>query len=177
MITPLPSNLIRAGKSLVTVSTGLLTMALATPAAADIRNPGEHIRYSFELEPEVIFPVNRPLDEGVGVGVRGSVPVLFNGFIPSINNSIAVSFGFDKVPLSTGRDYYVPLVLQWNFWVSPIFSVAGEPGVLLSFTDKTRLHPEVWGLARLHFNDSVALVARMSVPETPSFSVGVSFFF
>ena len=174
------SSLVRK-KGLVRQGAGLLAFALAgtvtASAMADIRMPGDHPHYSFELEPEAIFAVEQPIDESFGVGVRGSIPVLFNGFIPKLNNSVAVTFGFDKVPLSQRHTYYVPVALQWNFFIARIFSVAGEPGVLLTFDDKVRVHPEVWGLARLHFNDNVALVARMSVPETPAFSIGVSFFF
>jgi len=166
---------------LVRHSPALLAFAVASfitaSAVADIRIPGDHPHYSFELEPEAIFAVQQPLDTSFGVGVRGSIPVLFNGFIPKLNNSVAVTFGFDKVPLSQGHTYYVPIALQWNFYFERIFSAAGEPGILFTFDDKVRVHPEIWGLARLHFNDSVALVARMSVPETPAFSIGVSFFF
>jgi hypothetical protein len=151
-------------------------MAYAGESRASIRTPGDHIRYGFELEPEVIFVMQRPLDDGPGVGVRGSIPVLFNGFIPQLNNSVAVTFGFDKDPLAAGHAYFVPVALQWNFWIAPIFSVAGEPGLLFEFSDKAHVYPQIWGGARLHFNDSVALIARVSVPETPAFSLGVSFF-
>jgi hypothetical protein len=156
---------------------GFLTvMSLSGFSWADIRTPGAHIRYGFELEPEAIFVMKRPLNDGPGVGVRGSIPVLFNGFIPQLNNSVAITFGFDKDPVAKGRSYYMPVALQWNFWIAPIFSVAGEPGLLFEFADKVRVYPQVWGGARLHFTETVALMARVSLPEAPAFSIGVSFF-
>jgi hypothetical protein len=155
----------------------LLVARVAVADAYGITHPRQHIDYSFELEPEVIVTFGRPLNDGPGIGVRGSIPVLFNGFIPGINNSVAVSFGFDKDPVAKRHDFYVPLVLQWNFWLHRNFSVFGEPGILLQFADKTRPYFQVWGGARVHFTDAVALTARMSVPESPAASLGLSFFF
>jgi hypothetical protein len=162
------------------VLAGLISIGLPRVASADtggIKHPGQHIDYFFELEPEVILVFSRPLDEGPGVGVRGSIPLLFNGFVSSINNSVAITFGIDKDPLTKGHTFYVPIAMQWNFWLSRNVSVFGEPGVLLQFADKTRPYPQVWGGARLHFTDSVALTARLSLPDTPAMSFGVSFFF
>jgi hypothetical protein len=171
----------RAALQITAVLLGLGCLVGTSPAVADaygITHPGQHIHYYFELEPEVIIVFGRNLDEGPGLGVRGSIPVMFNGFIPSINN-IAVTFGFDKDPIGRGQTYNVPMALQWNFWLHRNFSVFGEPGVFLQFreNDKTHLEFQVWGGARVHFNDYVGLTARVSLPNTPAASLGVSFFF
>lgn len=162
----------------LSIAVGSLTLCVEAQADAyGITHPGRHIDYVFELEPEVILAFDRAFDDGPGLGVRGSIPFIFNGFVSSINNSVALSFGLDKDPFADRGHYYVPVALQWNFWLHHHFSVFGEPGMLLAFTDKTRVHPEIWGGARVHFNDWVALTGRVSLPSSPGIGVGVSFFF
>jgi hypothetical protein len=142
-----------------------------------IKHPGQHPSYSFELEPEVILVFDRPLADGPGAGVRGSIHIVDRAFVPSINDSIAITFGFDKDPLFRGNTFYIPAALQWNFWLSSHWSVAGEPGVLLQIADTVRPYFEVWACARYHFNDWIALTFRASLPTAPAVSFGVSFLF
>jgi hypothetical protein len=137
--------------------------------------PGAHPDYSVELEPEAVFVFGRPLNEGPGVGLRVSIP-LSDGFISTINNNVGISFGIDKDPLAHGRTINVPVALQWNFFLTRHWSVLGEPGVFFQFDHHTRAFPQLWGGARYHFNDSVALMARVTLPNAPAFSIGVSFF-
>ena len=152
-------------------------MAPAAQAADwSIKDPGAHPHYSLEIEPEAIFVFNRPLADGPGAGVRFSVPIIDRAFVPSINDSIAITFGADKDPLTKGKTLNVPIALQWNFWLTPRWSVVGEPGVFLQFDEQTKAYFQVWGGARFHFNDSVALMARITLPNVPAFSLGVSFF-
>jgi hypothetical protein len=175
------SNLILRGVRVVSAALlGLGCLTASSNALADaygLTHPRQHIDYHFELEPEVIIVFGRDLAEGPGVGVRGSIPVWFNGFIPSLNNSVAVTFGFDKDPIAKGHAYNVPMALQWNFWLHRNFSIFAEPGVFVRIDDKTHAEFQVWGGARVHFTDWVALTARVSVPNTPAASLGVSFFF
>lgn len=162
------------------LAVAILGVVLPRSARADaygITHPGQHIDYSFELEPEVILRFDRHYNDGPGLGVRGSVPIVFNGFVSSINNSVAITFGFDKDPFAEGKNYYIPLGLQWNFWLHRNFSVFGEPGVLFAITDRTHVHPELWGGARVHFTDFLALTGRISLPSSPGIGLGVSFFF
>lgn len=171
---------LRVGARALALWVGLGTLTIGSDARADaygITHPGRHIDYVIELEPEVILAFDRAFDDGPGLGLRASVPVMFNGFVSSINNSVALTFGFDKDPFADGNHYYVPVALQWNFWLHHSFSVFAEPGMLLAFSDKARVHPEVWGGARLHFNDWVSLTGRVSVPSSPAIGLGVSFFF
>lgn len=170
----------RGGAKGVAWSVGVCCTSVCIHAQADaygITSPRRHIDYAFEFEPEVILAFDRPFEDGPGLGVRGSIPLIFNGFVSSINNSVALTFGLDKDPFADRSDYYVPVGLQWNFWFHRSFSVFGEPGVLLAFTDKARAHPEIWGGARLHLNDWVALTGRVSLPSSAGIGLGVSFFF
>src|SRR4051812_8205844 len=93
-----------------------------------IKYPGQHPHYSFELEPELIIVFNRSLEDGPGAGVRGSIPFI-DGFIPSINNTIGITFGIDKDPIGKGKTINIPVALQWNFWIAQHWSVMAEPGV------------------------------------------------
>jgi hypothetical protein len=142
-----------------------------------IKYPGQHPSYSFELEPELILVFNRSLEDGPGGGVRGSIPFVSNGFVPSINNSVAFTFGIDKDPLFKGKTINIPIALQWNFWIATHWSVVGEPGVFLQIDDNTHAYFQVWGGARYHFSESVALMMRVTLPNAPAISVGLSFFF
>jgi hypothetical protein len=162
------------------VFSGLFVLAalVATrPAAADqlvIKFPGEHPRYFFEAEPHAL--VAPYADFLPGVGFRGTFRILHNGFIPSINNSIGVGVGADWVD----KGVWIPIVMQWNFWLSRNWSVFGEPGVSIrtghglegKHDDRLGILG-LWVGGRFHFNDRIALTMRIG---RPTFSVGVSFF-
>ncbi len=166
-------------------------LAFASPAAAQatIRHPGDHPNYSFEAEPHLAL--NPYLDDaGVGPGFRGTVQILDNGFIPSINDSIGIGFGLDLLfygnpcnHCGTATEVVVPVVLQWNFWLARQWSVFGEPGFDFHFhTGPAHHHFDFDPFAfyaggRFHFNDSVALTLRLGAPffDDQPFSIGVSF--
>ena len=102
-----------------------------------------------------------------------------NGFISTLNNVPAVSFGISRSPIGdTKAPFYAPAVLQWSFWLSTHWSVMGEAGVFLVFGDGTRteLQPAFMAGGRFHLTDRIAITARISLPATPSVGVGVSFF-
>src|SRR5262245_50527907 len=116
------------------------------PARADtliIQHPGDHPRYVFEAEPHLVLGVIDPpgyaSGSGLGIGFRGSIPIMHNGFIPKLNNSVAIGFGVDFVRYGRGdycrnggplqdcqdigrndgfNEFYFPVVLQWNFFLS-----------------------------------------------------------
>ncbi len=76
-------------------------------AQSTIRQPGEHPDYSVELEPHFALgafdPPGNTIAPGFGGGLRLTIPVVKQGFIASINNSIGISFGFDWLHYS-GND-------------------------------------------------------------------------
>jgi hypothetical protein len=170
-----------------------------------IRRPGAHQRYAFEAEPHLLIAFVDPPGighgTGYGVGFRGTIPLLHNGFVPTINNSVGLGFGVDFVHHELGRDYcvalnlqnecvrfnneqavdnlWLPVVMQWNFWLSRNWSVFGEPGLALRFETNEggdeHLHVEPFQFylgGRYHFAETIALTLRVGYPN---FSVGVSF--
>jgi hypothetical protein len=78
-------------------------------------------------------------------------------------------------------DYlWVPVVLQWNFWLHRKWSVFGEIGAAFRFDDMHDFgfSPLIsWGGGRFHFTDNTALTLRLGIPFvlTPYISLGVSF--
>ena len=180
-------------------------LSIVGSASADtvvISRPGAHPNYAFEAEPHLLLgalPPPRPArGTGFGVGFRGTVELVDNGFISSINNTVGLGFGVDWVrygdsnvpcPKTTSgqcrdanpdRSLYslsIPVTMQWNFWLSRNWSVFGEPGVSLRYVNKGNdsfnFDPfVVWLGGRYHFQDRVTLTMRVGYPV---FSVGVSF--
>jgi hypothetical protein len=123
---------------------GLVTLAGAPRSSeaqelSTIREPSAHRMYPVELEPHFTASFVSPYD-GIGVGGRFSVPVVRNGFVPSINNNVAIGFGLDWVhgqgcfPNNcVGHDsLWFPAVMQWNFFLTKHWSVFGEPGLAIA---------------------------------------------
>ena len=141
---------------------------LSRLAAADqltIKLPGRHPDYSFEAEPHLmVVPFGR-LE--TGAGFRGTVQIVDNGFVSAINNSVGIGFGADI----TNRGTYVPVVMQWNFWLSQNWSVFGEPGISLGM-GRHRLRPAIWAGGRFRLTDTITLTLRAGSPDL---TFGVSF--
>ena len=164
------------------VATVLITTALlAGSAHADesiIKTPSDHPAYRFEAEPHGLLGYGGPFGGGaanLGAGFRGTIIIVDNGFIPSINNSVGIGFGAD-IFFGHGT-FFVPIVMQWNFWLTNHWSVFGEPGIGFAANPEAGrdvVHPAVFGGARYHFNDKISLTLRIGYP---SLSVGASFFF
>ncbi|HLK38213.1 MAG TPA: hypothetical protein VKU41_15730 [Polyangiaceae bacterium] len=183
---------------------GLLAAALwmgsPSVAGADdtIKHPGDHPEYNVEAEPHLLLGWdNVYAASGYGLGGRFSIPIVHNGFVPTINNSVAISFGLDWIHYdgcwfhgNCTADYFqFPVVMQWNFFVAQRWSVFGEPGILLfhgiNVTDcpsgvacpgnprVTGIEPAIYLGGRYHFSDKASLTMRIGFP---AFSVGVSFF-
>lgn len=123
----------------------------AAPARAEsvIKHPGDHSNYALELDPHLLAQYgNLPYtDDGVGVGLRFSVPFVQNGPISTINNNIGISFGLDFVHFGddgrcngrgnpeffadtcSANELWFPVTGQWNFFLTNIISVFGEVGL------------------------------------------------
>jgi hypothetical protein len=177
----------------------LVALAVAPPARADdtIKRPGDHPAYSVEAEPHLVLGWDDVYaSDGFGVGGRFSIPIVDNGFVPSINNSVAIGFGLDLLHYDScwynadcSANYiHIPVVMQWNFYVSQHWSVFGEPGLVIfhGFFDdcpfqngcpgrprETSVEPALYLGGRYHFSDRMSLTMRIGFP---SISVGISFF-
>ena len=196
----------------------------AVHAESVIKEPGKHPHYSVELEPHLIWTwdsLPHDAQDGLGIGLRASIPLFHNGPVSTINNNMAITFGLDWAHSSGycgpaaqpppgyppgyyygyyyyGGDYYncgansywVPVALQWNFFLTDIISVFGEPGLavvhdrweqwvpcgpgapLCRFSQsETRLFPVLWGGARFLFSDTFGVTVRVGIP---SITAGVS---
>src|SRR5262249_26586056 len=144
----------------------LLALAWPSMAWADaiIKNPGDHPGYRFELEPHgIVGFANFGRPGGVpGIGIEGTVIVVDNGFIKTINNNVGIGFGanffFDHDVVLA-----IPIVMQWNFFLESHWSVFGEPGVGLA-TGNTVVYPIFMAGGRYHFNERIALTLRAGYP-------------
>jgi hypothetical protein len=155
-------------------------MAAPSAAQADesiIKNPGDHPDYRFEAEPHGLLGYGGPFDRGradFGLGFRGTVILMDNGFIKTINNSVGISFGGDIFFRHT--TFFLPVALQWNFWLSTHWSVFGEPGIGFAANAPRGVgvvHPIFMIGGRYHFNDKISLTMRLGYP---AFTIGASFF-
>jgi hypothetical protein len=154
-------------------------------ASADewlLKNPGAHPSYVFEAEPHGLVGFAGPFKEkgkGVklGAGFRATIVIADRGILRKINDSVGITFGGDFFFGDKGT-VFLPVAMQWNFWLTNHWSVFGEPGFAiagkrLEFKDEV-FHPIIMGGGRYHFTDRFALTLRGGYPAA---SVGVSFFF
>lgn len=173
---------------------------IARNASAEliIEQPGAHPDYKLEIEPHLTFPLDF---DGVGLGVRLSAPVVHNGFVNTINNNVAISFGLDWVHYDgcyrgwgwrrhdwcggSVNFFQIPVALQWNFFLATHWSLYAELGLSLQrlaysgdwehhgYRNPSRTRVRFAGFlgARYHFNESVALTLRLGEVS----SLGVSF--
>ncbi len=172
----------------------------AGPARADdtIKNPGDHPSYRVEIEPHIAFGWdNVYASSGYGLGARFGIPIVENGFVDSINNSVAIGFGVDWLHYEfcyfrgyncSANALVFPVVMQWNFYVAQKWSVFGEPGLFFwkgffdtSFCNGVAgcgapnsffIRPAFYVGARYYFSEHITLTMRLGYP---TFSVGVSF--
>jgi hypothetical protein len=127
-------------------------------------------------------------DGDLGAGFRFSIPIVSQGFVSAINDNVDISFGADILNWPS-PDYevtgvVVPVMLQWNFYLSRDWSVFGEGGVAFQNWFAQRANGDnqtffVWpGIsvgARYYFNPGnyPALVIRLGYPS--GLSVGIGF--
>jgi hypothetical protein len=160
-----------------------MTFVVAAPRIARaeesiIKRPGDHPHYFFEAEPHALLGFAGPFKEKghFGAGFRGTIVLVDNGFIRTINNSVGITFGAD---LFVGKEtLFIPVAMQWNFWLSTHWSVFGEPGVGLALkkfeAKEDVVHPILMAGGRYHFSEKISLTMRIGYP---AFSIGASFFF
>ena len=130
----------------------------AMPAQAQLHSPGRHLRYSVEVEPQFSVQWSKLPGEssGLGPGIRLSVPIIQDGPLKKLNNSLAIGLGFNWAYFQescgvyfwegstltpqdpeyttyaepcTAHHFTAPLVIQWNFFVTEVVSLFAEPGM------------------------------------------------
>jgi hypothetical protein len=154
-------------RSSVALASVFLLLSLPRTSRAQIREPGNHPRYSVEFEPHLALGLTDPPGEGrgdgIGPGLRLGIALTHDGFLPKLNDSVALGVGVDwlfydgddqvrarcgrfvEAPNDTnvcvelgnraGSSNYLffPAVMQWNFWLHRRASVFAEPGLGLHF--------------------------------------------
>lgn len=188
--------------ALLSVAAAASALSFTSEAEATnvIKRPGAHPQYSFELEPHGIWSWAWPGD-GPGIGVRANIPLFHNGPIDTINNNMAIGFGMDVAwwthgsrtrrlgdrcwddwgdDRCSGTTVWVPVVLQWNFYLTEMISVFGEPGAAMRFVSweyDSDFHPFIpvfAGGGRFQFGERVGLTVRLGYPYA---SIGANILF
>lgn len=174
---------------LIAASISLCGLRQEAEAANLIKQPGAHNRYSWELEPQLVFRTGLPYwngggysnFSGFGPGVRFAIPIMDNGPIKTINNNIAISFGAATTWHGNGSQAMVltlPVAFQWNFYFTEIISVFGEVGLSTPLTfgngyTNFDVEPLFQSGGRFQW-DKVGVIVRIGYPY---FSVGANFQF
>lgn len=75
---------------------------------------------------------------GLDVGVRFSIPLVKNGFIPRLNNSFELEFGGDLAYYLGYYTYsviipYVEAAVRWTFYIVPKFAAYAKVGLGLGY--------------------------------------------
>lgn len=124
----------------------------------------------------------------LGIGIRADIPLLRDGILANTDDELALSPGADMFFSDFYPDYYgggpyvIPsVVLQWNFYLAPNWSVFPEAGVAFYVGDRHWMRRErsVYAVAdlglgaRYHFSPRNALLARISTPT--GLQLGVTF--
>jgi hypothetical protein len=158
-----------------------LVLGTAPPGPGYGSGAGIGVRGSFILSPDgFIRGVNDSIALGVGLDYsRYSAALGFQGyrdqclhFEPGPNGTSVCT-----QVTSNGGTYsyvFVPVVMQWNFWLTRNFSAFGEPGVELYLLGNHGLGagPAFYVGGRFQVADRITLTLRIGYPTT---AFGVSF--
>lgn len=137
----------------------LAALPLAFSGVANAQNivkqPGNHAQYALEIEPHLAFQWAGRFgaNDGFGPGARFNIPFMHNGPISTINNNMGITFGLDLTFGDGGpgwcygrydrnlwingescsvTELWLPVAMQWNFYLTKVISVFGEPGFALA---------------------------------------------
>jgi hypothetical protein len=128
---------------------GTLAFAAAAQAQNRIDQPHGHEHYSVELQPHLVVEWNDywGFNDGIGLGMHASIPVMQDGPVETINNSLAITLGLDWAHFGgcywyngrgntvygngncSANDFLLPIALQWNFYFSKLISAFPELGL------------------------------------------------
>ena len=157
------------------------TLSYATPAmAADFTLTEPHTGdRSKTLELHAGFGY---FDLAPALGARVGIPIVKNGFIGSLNNSVSITVGADVYAtlLNFGIGVGVPVTVAWNFYFNDQFSAFADVGINLYFNTNflsggVPFNPAnylMYGVGgRYHVSDKMALLAvsytHLTLPTTP----------
>jgi len=206
----------RTAKTLLKLATALLLLAFAHPREAHaqsiIKQAGNHPHYGVELEPHLVLQYGGRWggEEGFGPGMRVNIPFFHNGPIRQINNNMGMTFGLDLTFGDAGpycfngydpnfagdkcnvTEFWLPVAMQWNFFLTKVISVFGEPGFAIAHrrwnseyycngngnpvcdydNSDTDVEFVFWGGGRFMFSDSIGATVRVG---WPSITAGINF--
>lgn len=184
---------------LLTAAAGAALLAVTPDARAQsfINSPGRHaMRPEVELH-GILNPVGCGWSScwggGWGAGVRVGIPLLYNGPVPGLNNSLHLGLGGDLLVYNWGDRYnrygyagalapVLSTTLQWNFYLLGALSLFVEGGLAAGIDVCSGDGCGFWlwpGLAvggRVHFRggaDYPALTFRLGFPT--GINLGISF--
>src|SRR6185436_1184958 len=141
---PMP-RLLRA---LVLLTPTLWLLSLASSAHADIRQSQSHP--DIEISPHLVLQCDdEPAwdDDGIGLGLHAGIPVIPQGPITTINNSLVIGFGLDWAHFDdacgpfalnpdddcSANDFWLPVYVEWNFFFSELISAFPELGMAIEY--------------------------------------------
>ena len=146
-----------AALKIASLAAALLPLAVSGVANAQsiVKQPGNHAQYTVEIEPHLAFQWADRIGsaDGFGPGARVNIPFMHNGPISTINNNMGITFGLDLTFGDGGpgwcygrydrnlwlngescsvTELWLPVAMQWNFYLTKVISVFGEPGFALA---------------------------------------------
>ena len=158
----------------------LLAAPLDPPGNGSGAGFGAGVRASYEIVREGFVPsINDSVSIGVGADFlhyQGSgivAPGACTRFAPGPGGTnVCVEVSQRGGPSNYA---FLPLTMQWSFWLSRQWSVFGEPGITLYWFDYRSLgaFPALFVGGRFRLSDVLAITLRLGYP---TFSAGVSFF-
>lgn len=151
-----------------------------------------HPDYSIEIEAHGTVAAFDSFFVGLGAGARITIPVADNTLVKSIDDELSVGIGIDVVrygaykPINTSSKpglgvlaLYVPVSLQWNFWLGSRATFFLEPTLIYRYAsyiddcanaygsacaERTRFLPSGALGMRFRFADHVGLTIRAGWP-------------
>jgi hypothetical protein len=155
-------------------------VAYGATGHAQIREPGAHPQYSVEVEPHFVLSWSNHFwgGDGIGAGARVSIPVVDNGPVTTINDNLAIGFGFDWSHYDgpcwnwgpwappgppgppgprpdnwwrydcAGNSFSFPAVVQWNFFFTKAVGAFAEAGLAIEYSTWNATYPCGGGLCR-----------------------------
>lgn len=137
---------------------------------------GLGLRSTFEISK---YGFIKQLNDSVGIGV-GLDLVFYDGSghgpRGTCETSVTIRGGVPVCVRASGSGdddttlVWLPVVMQWNFWLHKRWSVFGEPGLALRFDDlgDVGISPFVFFAGgRFHLSYNATLTLRLSVPYAP----------